>query len=174
MTHQEKIFWEMGRKLKEEFYEFQNFNNFLESHPNTAHDDICSSYLKILWETNFDQNKFSYSELDFAIKQVMEESWVAVNKILEFIELKYQDKTKILTLLLIKNLRVSESQIKDKKLADYILKNKKWSFQIWIPKHWSLCIHYDFTHQNFLYALDLLKKNIETELVRLAWEEKSA
>jgi hypothetical protein len=38
----------MDRELKQDFYEFQNFNDFLESHPTIVLDQIHNSYLKIL------------------------------------------------------------------------------------------------------------------------------
>ncbi len=173
MSNQVKVFWEMDRELKQEFYEFQSFNDFLESHPSTAFDNIHTSYLKVLWEINFEQNKLSYSELDFAVKQVMEESWVAVNKILEFVEVKYQDKTKIVTLTFLKNLPFLWDFDEIHEFVQTLFQAEKWFFQIWIPGYWTLEIHYDFTHQDFLYSLDFLKKNIEKELVRLFPKEES-
>lgn len=168
-----KLFWEMDRDLTEEFYGLQKFNDFLESHSGLLLKDIQGSYLRVLWEKDFESHKFSYSELDFAVKQVVEESGRWVNIILEFIQLKYQDKTKIVTLTFLKNLPFLWDFDKIHDFVQTLFIQQKWHVQIWIPKHGTLCIHYDFTHENFFTSLDLLKKNIESELVKLFPKEKS-
>jgi len=92
-------------------------NKLIEKNPKITVCDVEESYLRIISENDYEKNKFSYSELDYSVKLVIEDSNLAINSILKFLEIKYPKKIVLLKEVL------EEFLYFDKNLIEYIINN---------------------------------------------------
>jgi len=92
-------------------------NKLIEKDPKITVCDVEESYLRIISENDYEKNKFSYSELDYSVKLVIEDSNLAINSILKFLEIKYPKKIVLLKEVL------EEFLYFDKNLIEYIINN---------------------------------------------------
>lgn len=148
-----KIIWEFDNFPefeKEKYARFRSFNEFIEKN-NISCESVHDSYLKVLSEEDFKENIWSYNELDFQVKKIIEESWTAVNEILWFLESKYDVISILIIDLFYKyNIKTTPRYVKD-------LLNK-W---IWIIDLNWVKIKFDFISKSFMDWLRELEEQIK-------------
>lgn len=86
-------FSSLDHKSKSRLVEFREFNDFLEKNSSIKVEDVHSSYLKIL-NSNWEIDN-SFSELDFQVKKVMENTNLAINSVLNFMDEKFVNKVEV-------------------------------------------------------------------------------
>lgn len=88
-------FWSLDNNSKTRLIEFREFNDFLEKNPKISINDVQNSYLKVL-SSNAEIDT-SFQELDFHIKKLMDNTNLAINSVLTFLDEKYVNKTKVVS-----------------------------------------------------------------------------
>lgn len=88
-------FWSLDNNSKTRLIEFREFNDFLEKNPKISINDVQNSYLKVL-SANAEIDT-SFQELDFHIKKLMDNTNLAINSVLTFLDEKYVNKTKVVS-----------------------------------------------------------------------------
>lgn len=86
-------FSSLDNNSKSRLVEFREFNDFLEKNSSIKVEDVHSSYLKII-NSNWEIDN-SFSELDFQVKKVMENTNLAINSVLNFMDEKFVNKVKV-------------------------------------------------------------------------------
>ena len=160
MSERVKIFWsfdELERDEKNSKINFLELNNFLEKNTDITIDDVNNSYLKVFLDEDFQNNRLDYSELDFIVKKLIEESWEAVNAILWFIDFKYPKKQELIKDTFRKYFIIQDDAI------DYIV-NTIMNEKIWYLGFWNEQIYFDFQNFEFLEALRRLNSRLEQQI----------
>ncbi len=164
MDNRVKVFWsfdELDKDQKIENYNFEDLNTFLENNPNISVWDINDSYIKVLLEEDFDANKLEYSQLDFLVKKLVEDSWEAVNSILGFIEFKYPQKQKLLKDTFDEYFLIPEDTTIE--IVETIIEKRIWYMNLSNGlDEWK--IYFDFENFDFLEALNRLRTSIEKQI----------
>lgn len=88
-------FSSLDNNSKTRLIEFREFNDFLEKNPKISINDVQNSYLKVL-SANAEIDT-SFQELDFHIKKLMDNTNLAINSVLTFLDEKYVNKTKVVS-----------------------------------------------------------------------------
>lgn len=160
MKDRTKIFWsydEISKDERLELHSFKELNELLEKDISISVEQVEKSYLKILLEEDFEKNKFKYSELDFAVKKVIEDSNEAINAILLFLDKKYPKKTVLLEETLWEFFTFSKEVMEN--IVKVIFENKIWyiTLNTWLSEHQ---VYFDFENFEFWEALRRLRNNL--------------
>lgn len=167
-------FSSLDTENKQTFYEFSEFNSFLEKNTIT-YLNLYNSYIKIIldiWRKDIDFS--TYSELDFQIKLLIEDTKVPINKILEFANLKFWNfETELYKTLKGLDFLADEDV---KKLLEKLLKNKQWDLIFsFLGEDWDEIhsIEMKFDIKNFsIESIQNLKKQIGVIDYTFALENK--
>ncbi len=160
-----KVFWSFEELSRDEKYEkksFEELNDFIENNPGVDIESVRESYLKVLSEENFEQNKFDYEELDFVVKKTLEESGEAINSILLFLDFKYREKSEMIKEVFSDTFFLIDENVLEK-IVSTIMTKKNWFMQL-SNHNWEIKIYFDFENFEFLEALKRLKNNLDREI----------
>lgn len=161
-------FWELPRDKILDFDWLQELNELLEKNIRISVRQVQDSYLKILLETDFENNKFSYSEIDFVVKKVIEDSNLATNSILWFLDFKYKTQEKLIRETLSEHINLWDEVLDS--FVNEILTYRIWQINLFlwgIILNWEITIYYDFKNFEFNEALRRFKNNIDLQLKEL-------
>lgn len=160
MKDRTKIFWsydEISKNDRLKLKSFKELNELLENNTSISVEQVEKSYLKILLEEDFEKNKFEYSELDFTVKKVIEDSNEAINAILLFLDKKFPKKSSLIKETLWEFFTFPEETAQS--IVNTIIENKIWyiTLHTWISV---VEVYFDFENFEFWEALKRLRNNL--------------
>lgn len=121
-------FWELSAEEKLQFSDFERLNCYIEANPFIWYMELYNSYVRVVLDIWKNPNISDYSELDFQVKYLIDETKVPLNSILSYANIKFWWAKELLEWFFVKLPWIKQDDII--KILDTINKIKRWYIEI--------------------------------------------